>query len=167
MSLHAVTERYLRSYRLSQTVLFGTLALSFLAYFSTIGYYYVQTHTESRHQAYDAYKQAGIWLKNNTPQQATFATEEIGVIPYFAERKIVDFSGWLDLNSKKFREKADGMNPRMLGYLSGKKPDYLLVSTDLISKATQDLLASDPRLHLVQKIPVLQTKSLLVYSCSW
>lgn len=167
ISLKSTTERYLRSYRLSQSVLFATLALSFLGYFSTIGYYYVQTHGEGRHQAYEAYRQTGMWLKQNTPERASVALEEIGVIPYFAERKLVDFSGWVDISSKQFREKADGINARMLEYLSRKQPDYLVVSTDLISKPTQQLLASDSRLTLVHKVPILQQESILVYSCNW
>jgi arabinofuranosyltransferase len=167
LALWGASEKYFRSEKLSQIFLFGTLSLCFFAYFSSIGYYYIQTHEQDKHHAYAAYKDGGLWLKQNTPESARFASEEIGVIPYFAERNLVDFSGWLDLNSKQFREKADGINPRMLAYLATKKPDYLVVNTDLISAPREQVLTQDSRLKLVHSVPLLQHEHLLIYSCKW
>ena len=141
--------------------------LSFLSYLGTIPYYYEQTRGQNRETTYPAYKQAGLWIKQNTPSDKSVALEEIGVIPYFAERGVVDFSGWLDLKSKQFREKAEGINPEMLSYLSGKKPDYLVINTDFVSPQRQQMLNSDPRLKMVHQIPVLKNNSLIIYQCNW
>lgn len=167
MYLKSVTEKYFQSGRLAQIFLVATAGLSFIGYFGSNIYYYQQTHSGNRMSAYPAYKLAGLWMKENTPQNATVALEEIGVIPYFAERKVVDFSGWLDLESKKYREKADGINPPMVQFLSGKRPDYLVINTDLVSRPRQIMISTDPRFQLVQRIPVLEHDSVLIYSCKW
>lgn len=167
MFLKSVTEKHIQSPRLSQFFLAGAAALSFIAYFSSSIYYYQEVHSENRMSAYPAYRQAGLWLKQNTRPETTVALEEIGVIPYFAERNVVDFSGWLDIGSKQFREKADGINPPMVEYLAGKRPDFLVINTDLVSKLRQGMIAADPRFALVQRIPVLEHDSVLIYACKW
>jgi arabinofuranosyltransferase len=165
--LTSVSKRYFESSRWGKFFLRAVLLLSFLSYLGTIPYYYEQTRGQNRETTYPAYKQAGLWIKQNTPSDKSIALEEIGVIPYFAERRVVDFSGWLDLKSKQFREKAEGINPGMLSYLSGKKPDYLVINTDFVSPQRQQILNSDPRLKIVHQIPVLKNNSLIIYQCDW
>lgn len=165
--LKHVSERAFASPRWSQVFLLCVAGVSFAAYLFTIPYYYQQTRGMSRSNTYSAYKAAGLWIKQNTAPDATFASEEIGVIPYFAERRLVDFSGWLDLTGKKFREREDGMNPQMLEYLSGRRPDYILINTDFVSPDRQKMLATDPRLTLAHQVPLLDHDSLLIYACHW
>lgn len=165
--LNTVSKRYFESQRLSRFFLRSVLLVSFLMYFGTIPYYYQQTRGKHRMTAYPAYKAAGQWIQQNTASGATIALEEIGVIPYFAERKLVDYSGWLDLKSKQFREKAEGINPEMMKYLASKTPDYLIVNTDLVSPDRLNMLSSDPRLKAVRQIPVLQNEFLVIYQCNW
>ena len=167
MFLASVCRRYFESSRLSRFVLRSILLLSFVTYLAGIPYYYNQTRGQHRGNTYAAYKQTGLWIRQNTPANATIALEEIGVIPYFSERKVVDYSGWLDLNSKAFREKADGINPEMMKYLSAKKPDYIVINTDFVSPDRQQMLNSDPRLKAVQQIPLLKNEFLIVYSANW
>lgn len=167
MYLKSSTEKYFHSARLGQIFLVATAALSFIGTFGSSLYFYQKNHAENQMSAYPAYKDAGLWLQKYTPEKATFATEEIGVIPYFAKRKVVDYSGWLDLASKEFREKGDGLNPKMLNYLAGKRPDFLIINTDILTKLRQDMVASDPRFTLVHRIPVLEKDSLLIYACKW
>jgi arabinofuranosyltransferase len=165
--LSFVSRRYFQSIRVSRFFLRTVVLFSFLVYFSTIPYYYFQTRGQDRMTAYSAYEKAGLWIKHNTPSNATIALEEIGVIPYFAERKLVDFSGWLDLKSKPYREKADGINPEMMKYLSTQKPEYLIINTDFVSPERLEMLGSDPRLKIVQQIPLLKNEFLVIYSCKW
>ena len=165
--LKIVSEKYFSSQKWSQFFLFGTIGICFFCYFLLNIYYYEQTRGGQRLTAYPAYRDAGIWLKNHTPRNATFASEEIGVIPYFAERKLVDFSGWIDLNSKQYREKGDGINERMLAYLSTQKPDYLLINTGLVSERREKLLAEENRCKLDHQTPLLGTEHVLIYSCQW
>jgi arabinofuranosyltransferase len=165
--LTSVSKRYFESFHLAKFFLRGVLLLSFLSYVGTIPYYYEQTRGQYRETTYPAYKQAGVWIHQNTPSDKSIALEEIGVIPYFAERRVVDFSGWLDLKSKQFREKAEGINPQMMTYLSSKKPDYLIINTDFVSPQRQQMLDSDLRLKMIHKIPVLKNDDLIIYQCDW
>jgi hypothetical protein len=165
--LKHVSERAFRSPRPAQIFLTVVAGISFAATLFTIPYYYQQTRGQKRFNTYGAYKEAGLWIKQNTPQNATFASEEIGVIPYFAERRLVDFSGWLDLASKKFREREDGMNPQMLEYLSSRRPDYIIINTDFVSQPRQQMLSADPRFTLAHQSPLLEHDSLLIYACHW
>lgn len=167
MYLKHVSERAFISPRWSQAFLIGIAGVSFAAYLFTIPYYYQQTRGQSRSNTYSAYRMAGLWIKQNTAPDATFASEEIGVIPYFAERRLVDFSGWLDLASKKLREREDGMNPQMLEYLSSRRPDYIIINTDFVSRPRQEMLSTDPRLTLAHQVPLLDHDALLIYACHW
>jgi hypothetical protein len=165
--LKVVSEKYFSSQRWSRFFLYGTAAVCFFAYFLLNIYYYDQTRGGQKLTAYPAYRDAGIWLKNNSSPDATFASEEIGVIPYFAERRVVDFSGWLDLKSKQYREKGDGINEKMLDYLATRQPDYLIINTDLVSPKRQQMLAQDNRFKLEHQFPLLGTEHVLIYSAQW
>jgi hypothetical protein len=165
--LKMVSEKYFRSPKWSQFFMFGTVMVCFFFYFLLNIYYYDQTRSDQKLTAYPAYKEAGLWLKNNTPALSTFASEEIGVIPYFAQRKLVDFSGWVDLQSKQYREKGDGINEKMIQYLSTRKPDYIVINTDIVTKPRQQLLANDPRFKLEYQVPLLGKEYVLIYSTKW
>ncbi|HSE39579.1 MAG TPA: hypothetical protein VLH08_02335 [Acidobacteriota bacterium] len=165
--LKMVAEKYFSSPRWSQIFLYGTIGVCFFAYFLLNIYYYDQTRSGQKLTAYPAYRDAGLWLKNNTSRDASFASEEIGVIPYFAERRLVDFSGWVDLKSKQYREKGDGINEKMLDFLSTRKPEYLIINTDIVTARRQQLLAQDTRFKLEHQIPLLGTEHVLIYSCRW
>lgn len=165
--LKRISERVFHSLRLSQLFLYGVAGISLILYLGGIPYYYQQTRGHQRSGTYRAYKDAGQWIHDNTPPNSTFASEEIGVIPYFADRKLVDYSGWLDLKSKDYREREDGMNPQMLSYLSTERPDYIIINTDFVSPPRQVMLNTDPRLTLAHKIPVLGSEALLIYACHW
>lgn len=165
--LKLVSEKYFSSPRWSQFFMFGSVMVCFFFYFLLNIYYYDQTRSDQKLTAYPAYKEAGLWLKNNTSTSATFASEEIGVIPYFGQRKLVDFSGWLDLKSKQYREKGDGISEKMIQYLSTQKPDYLVINTDIVTKPRQKLLTSDPRFKLEYQVPLLGRENVLIYSVKW
>ena len=42
-----------------------------------------------------AYRTLGVWLRDNTPSEARVAALEVGMIGYYGERPMVDFSGLL------------------------------------------------------------------------
>ncbi|HET6268320.1 MAG TPA: hypothetical protein VFG11_11430 [Acidobacteriota bacterium] len=167
VSLRSACQKVVPSGKSPAALMSAAVVFSFLVYLCTIPYFYNLTRGNGHANTYEAYKQAGLWIRDHTSESATFASEEIGVIPYFAHRRLVDFSGWLDLQSKQFREKADGMNAPMISYLQTKRPDYIVINTDFVSPPHQELLSGDSRFSLVQKVPLLEHDALLIYSCRW
>jgi hypothetical protein len=41
----------------------------------------------------DVYRQIGEWLRSETPPEATVGTLEVGIIGYYSQRTMIDFSG--------------------------------------------------------------------------
>lgn len=53
---------------------------------------YIYNHPDQR---INIYQNIGIWLKQSTPQDAAIGTLEVGIIGYYADRRMVDFAGLL------------------------------------------------------------------------
>lgn len=63
-------------------------------------------------------KTAAEWLKENTPNGATVASVDIGILGYYSQRRVVDQTGLINPDIVK---RTSG-----LAYLRGKDVDYLL-----------------------------------------
>jgi arabinofuranosyltransferase len=54
-----------------------------------------------------AYREVGLWLKQNTPKDSTFAAAEIGIIGYVSERKVIDYLGLVTPEARQHMIKGD------------------------------------------------------------
>jgi hypothetical protein len=61
----------------------------------------------------------GRWMKDNTPPDAVLATQDIGAIAFFSERKIIDLAGLVTPEALSYYG-------RKSQYVSLKKPDYVI-----------------------------------------
>ena len=72
------------------------------------------------------YEEMGIWLKNNTPIDASVAMVEIGIVGYFSDRYIIDILGLVNpFNAKYIGER------KFDKWLTKYHPDYILVHDPL------------------------------------
>jgi hypothetical protein len=70
-----------------------------------------------------AYVSAGQWLAQNTPEEASVATIEIGIIGYYSQRPIVDTMG---LVSSDMADHQLGWVETLVYALNAYQPDYAL-----------------------------------------
>lgn len=72
------------------------------------------------------YQEIGIWLKNNTPKDASVAMVEVGIVGYFSDRYIIDILGLVNpYNAKYIGER------KFDKWLTKYHPDYILVHDPL------------------------------------
>ncbi len=65
----------------------------------------------------------GHWLRDNTPESATLACNDIGAIGYFSGRKVIDLSGLVTKEILAYREVESGRERFILDV----RPDYLVI----------------------------------------
>lgn len=73
------------------------------------------------------YQQAGIWLAENTPQHATVATLEVGIIGYYAQRYMIDFAGLLQPEIAAQLAGSQSYDRLAVQVSEQYQPDYLVV----------------------------------------
>ncbi len=77
-------------------------------------------------QGIKEYKQAGLWIKNNTPANAKVACVEIGYIGWYSERYIIDILGLVNPYNADYIGRGD-----LTSWLNHYNPDYVLVHDPL------------------------------------
>jgi hypothetical protein len=69
----------------------------------------------------DPYREAGIWIKENSPASARVGIPEVGVVGFYAERRMLDIDGLV------FPAMADAAHLHSYQYLIRTyRPDYIL-----------------------------------------
>lgn len=74
------------------------------------------------------YKNIGKWLSKNTPNNSTIAMVEIGIVGYFADRKIIDILGLVNEHNAEFIGNRD-----LFSWLTHYQPEYILVHKPIYS----------------------------------
>lgn len=69
---------------------------------------------------WDAYRQTGQWLDQNTPPDATVGVAEVGQIGFYAQRWMTDYLGLLQPEVAAALKRGD-----LYSWLAGYAPDYL------------------------------------------
>ena len=83
----------------------------------------VVSHPDAR---YHTYRNAGLWLASNAPQEASVGMVEIGMVGYFSDRRIVDVCGLVDPAVGPHLASGDVTWP-----LRHYVPDYILLHDPL------------------------------------
>jgi len=76
---------------------------------------------------YPIYRAAGDWLRENTDEDASVGALEVGIIGYFAKRKMVDFAGLIQPDVAQSLEPEDTYEDAALFALNRYSPDYLVL----------------------------------------
>lgn len=74
-----------------------------------------------------ARKGIGLWLRDNTPEDATVAMEAIGFQGYYSERRIVDFAGLVTPKTIEFKRRTAKNGEVFDSVLQFFKPDYIVL----------------------------------------
>jgi hypothetical protein len=75
------------------------------------------------HHNSNVYQQAGLWLHDHTPLDATVGVTEVGIVGYYADRTMVDFLGVLEPDVAQALLRGD-LYWALLRY----QPDYLALT---------------------------------------
>jgi arabinofuranosyltransferase len=69
----------------------------------------------------------GRWLAQHTPQDAVIATNDIGAIGYFSDRRLLDIVGLVTPEVLAYLPPGVPADRGVLSYLEEKKPGYLVI----------------------------------------
>jgi hypothetical protein len=73
------------------------------------------------------YKAAGIWLRENTTEDAVVATLEVGITGYFAQRTMIDFAGLIQPEVAEIFNYDRHYEAAAIWASENYRPDYLLI----------------------------------------
>ena len=85
---------------------------------------YQVTHPDQRLAIYRA---AGLWLRERTPPDASVGALEVGIIGYYAERRIVDFGGLIQPEVARQLTPATSYDEAAVWAADRYRPDYLVL----------------------------------------
>ncbi|MCL4459181.1 MAG: hypothetical protein M1136_10425 [Chloroflexi bacterium] len=69
------------------------------------------------------YREVGLWLRQNTPKEATIGVMEVGIMGYYAERRMIDFLGLLRPGTTAALKRND-----IFWTIAHYEPDYLVLT---------------------------------------
>ena len=79
-----------------------------------------------------AYRTVGEWLRDNTPSDSLISSLEIGIIGYYADRRVVDFAGLLQPQVAQRLHNSPTYEDAAIWAATNYSPDYIvLVKGDL------------------------------------
>lgn len=139
----------------------GIVALALL-YPQTAGVRYFATHRDLRLPLYQA---AGEWLRAHTPPNSSVGTLEVGVIGYYAQRRMIDFAGLLQPEVALRLMPETTYDDAAIWAFQQFRPDYLVLRRDSLPRFEQDLALRE-RCRLVYTLsdPAYATP-LEIYAC--
>ncbi|MEW6606646.1 MAG: hypothetical protein AB1414_04205 [bacterium] len=91
-------------------IIFPLIKIDYINYKRLPSEYYLQ------------YREVGLWLKENTPQNASVAAVEIGIVGYYSQRRIVDICGLVMPKDIAYYLMKQDMRYWFYKY----KPDYII-----------------------------------------
>jgi len=150
---------------------FITLSMIFIALVASQVY---QLRQLSKHQYRNLkmnnlmglYRVAGRWLEEHTPPQATVGTLEVGIIGYYCQRPMVDFTGLIQPEVGKKLTRYGTYEDSAIWAVEHYRPDYLVLFEDQFPRLEQDYAAR--HCEAVQTFlgnSLEHPINLIVYSC--
>jgi hypothetical protein len=83
---------------------------------------------------YPIYRAVGDWLRENSPSEASVGTLEVGIIGYYAQRTMVDFSGLIQPDIAAQFGQAGSYNAVAQWAVRQYKPEYLVLQQGLFTE---------------------------------
>jgi len=109
-------------------LLVGALVI-LLTVAQSVNVYRLSTTSDSRAAAY---RTVGEWLRDNTPSDSLISSLEIGIIGYYADRRVVDFAGLLHPEVAQRLHNSPSYEDAAIWAATNYSPDYIvLVKGDL------------------------------------
>ena len=73
------------------------------------------------------YTEIGKWIAENTPLESTIGVQEVGIIGYYANRKMVDFAGLIQPEVAKQMKAETTYQDTAAWVLENLHPDYIVL----------------------------------------
>jgi len=125
------------------------------------GLYYIYHHPDTRG---GIYRQVGTWLDENTPPDASVGTLEVGIIGYYAHRRVIGFAGLIQPDVARQMALETTYQDTTLWAVQHYHPDYLVMRPGEV--AANDLVSAYCAPQQVFVSEEYQSE-LAVYECDW
>lgn len=115
----------------------------------------------------EVYREVGTWIDANTPQTASVGTLEVGIIGYYAERRIIGFAGLLQPATAQQMTHETTYGDTALWAIQEFQPEYLALQDGLFSQVEQsDLLRTS--CDAIQRFEDEDYSfPIVIYECTW
>jgi len=100
---------------------------------------------------YPVYSSVGKWINQNTPQNTKVATLEVGIIGYYADRVMIDFSGLLQPDIVGQLSPEHTYQDAARWALKKYKPEFVIVHKGIFPEIEENYLAN--HCNLVKQFP--------------
>ena len=101
------------------------ILLSLLLWIQGRGLWWLHYHPDQRARIYEA---VGLWLAENSPPDATVGTLEVGIIGYYADRRIIDFAGLIQPDVTQQLSRETTYQDTAIWAIETYHPDYLAIN---------------------------------------
>ncbi len=161
----AAIKRWLPQYLLQgwRGGLLLTALLAILLWPQARGLWYVHQHPDQR---VNIYRNVGTWLNQNTPSDASVGTLEVGIIGYYARRRMIGFAGLIQPAVAKQMGQNTTYRDTSLWAVQEYQPEYLVLTPGRFSRLSRDLTTG----HCVALQTFIEEdypNELVVYKCEW
>ncbi len=113
------------------------------------------------------YHEVGTWLRDNTEADATIGALEVGIIGYYAERRIIDFAGLLQPDTAAHFSPTTSYEDTAIWSAQVYHPDYLILHEHYFPRL-EALLADRGNCHRLNAWTDPDYEAILVaYNCLW
>lgn len=112
------------------------------------------------------YREVGCWLNENTPSDASVGTLEVGIIGYYARRRMVDFAGLIQPAVARQMGRNTTYEDTALWAVQRYRPDYLVLGDGWFPALKEEVVS--PRCETLQTFTDEDySGTLIVYRCRW
>jgi hypothetical protein len=98
-----------------------------------------------------AYRAVGDWLNENSHPEAVISGMEVGIIGYYAKRRMVDFAGLIQPEVARQIGRSDNYDKAAIWTMEKYKPDYVVLVKGDLRGLRQDYL--EEHCHIAQRFP--------------
>jgi hypothetical protein len=115
----------------------------------------------------EIYHEVGQWLNQNTATDASIGTLEVGIIGYYAERRMIDFAGLIQPSVAQQMQATTTYGDTAFWAFDQYRPEYLVLHAGMFAR-----IENDPRVQA--QCPVVRTfqrpeynSPLNIHQCRW
>jgi hypothetical protein len=113
------------------------------------------------------YRTVGEWLRVHTPPDASIGTLEVGIIGYYAERRMIDFAGLLQPATARHLTSTTTYQDAALWSFAHFRPTHLVLHAGMLPRLEADPLFQQNCQAVATFEAADYTGQLMVYACHW
>jgi len=127
------------------------------------GLWYVYRHPDHR---VGIYRDVGVWLSENTPTDASVGTLEVGIIGYYAHRRMIGFAGLIQPEVGEQMKRETVYQDTAIWAVQRYHPDYLVLNPQWFPDLMDDTVSPfcSPQQTFINEGYHGELK---VYECDW